>query len=133
MGYIRLPKEVEEFKNFIMYYPGVAEEVKRNVYTWQEIFDIWQKEGENSPFWDQFKASPSSEGKSSPLNSGKVHDVMKKVAELDVDQVEKNIRQLSKALDQIQQLSHQFKSQGKQLPFNQKPGPYHDPNRFPKF
>ncbi|GAA0460420.1 spore coat protein YlbD [Alkalibacillus silvisoli] len=117
MSHIRLPKEVEDFKQFVQNRPELVEQVKNKQYTWQQLYDIWSEEGQQSDFWGQFEKSLDEKaGSSLPINSDQVQGIVKKLADLDVDQVEKNISQLSKALDQIQHLSNQFQQQKRRPP-----------------
>ncbi|WP_017186636.1 spore coat protein YlbD [Alkalibacillus haloalkaliphilus] len=125
MSHIRLPKELEDFKQFVQNRPELVQRVRNKEYTWQQLYDTWTDEGHHSSFWDQFEQSLEEDKTTSafPVNSDHIQGIVKKLADLDVDQVDKNIRQLSKALDQIQHLSHQFQQQKRRPP--------HRGNRFP--
>ncbi|GEN44784.1 spore coat protein YlbD [Alkalibacillus haloalkaliphilus] len=125
MSHIRLPKELEDFKQFVQNRPELVQRVRNKEYTWQQLYNIWTDEGHHSSFWDQFEQSLEEDKSTSafPVKSDQIQGIVKKLADLDVDQVDKNLRQLSKALDQIQHLSHQFQQQKRRPP--------HRGNRFP--
>ncbi|WP_411955365.1 spore coat protein YlbD [Alkalibacillus sp. S2W] len=118
MSPVHLPPELHQFKQFVETRPELINLVRQGQYTWQTLFNLWKEKGEEEGFWKQFGATKTETRQS---NSDYIQNVLKKISEIDIDQVEKNVNQLMGALAQIEHLSDQFKQMKK--------GP--DKKRFP--
>ncbi|TFB23324.1 hypothetical protein E3U55_05765 [Filobacillus milosensis] len=96
-----LPDEVREFKQFVESRHGIIDDVRRGRYSWQELFDKWHTSGEQDPIWDQYEIN---EKQSASHNDymNKFSSLFDMLSKVDIDQLEKQVNNLSKTIDQVQ-------------------------------
>ncbi|WP_234402409.1 YlbD family protein [Oceanobacillus damuensis] len=110
------------FKEFINKHPLLLREIRKSGRSWQEYYEQWILLGEDDPHWDNYKGEPSTDhsqntdktvGKDSELMS----QLLKYTSNLDINKMQGQVNQLSKAIAAIQDMMEQFKgSQKKEQP-----------------
>ncbi|PKR78511.1 hypothetical protein CEY16_01785 [Halalkalibacillus sediminis] len=96
-----LPREVKRFKEFVQEHPRLVEAVKNKEYTWQQLYDLWNREGEEALFWEAFDKEINNNNSS--IDHGKwMKQTMDILSNVDLDKLDHQIRGLSKAIDQLQ-------------------------------
>ncbi|WP_339227584.1 YlbD family protein [Oceanobacillus sp. FSL K6-2867] len=108
-----LHPSVVSFKKFINAHPALIKEIRRSGRSWQEYYEKWALLGEEDPYWDEFKVDKHeenlSEEKSTIKNTELVSQLMKYTSNLDVNKMQGQVEQLSKAVTAIQEIVSQFK------------------------
>lgn len=117
---------VQEFKLFVQQYPSLVKEVKRTGGKWQPYYEKWVLQGEEDPYWDQYKdTTEEGKGKQNSKESPEKNDNNQKemmgqfmglLERVDLNNVQSHIHQLGGAIENIQSLVGQFKEMKKQLP-----------------
>ena len=90
----------EEFKVFIKEHPELIKYVKSGDMTWQKFFEIYSIYGKDENIWNKY----FKEDLSSNTNNMSVSELIKMVKNVDLDSVQKNITNISKALGLVQSL-----------------------------
>ena len=93
----------EEFKNFVKLHPELIKFVKAGEMTWQKFYEIYDIYGNNNEVWDKYFNNLNDDNNSSEssLSVSELIDMVKKV---DLNNVQKNITNISKALALVQSL-----------------------------
>ena len=110
---------LEEFKAFLKKHPSLVYEVRRGIYTWQEVYEDWYLLGEQNKLWESYReagAAIAEEEDSKRLDKegeASLFDVLKK---MDVQSMQKHVANLSQALGTISGVISQFQgsSSGKE-------------------
>lgn len=110
MGNKKLHPSVQQFKEFVKKHPKIIEEVRKGESTLQELFEDWYLLGEEDSRWDSFKEKTSSEKESDTKSNNKemMVSLLKTFKNLDSNQVQGYISNLSQALGAIQGVISQF-------------------------
>ena len=90
----------EEFKIFVKEHPELIKYVKTGNMSWQKFFEIYSIYGNDQNIWNKYFNDDNSSSKET-IN---VSDLVNMVKKLDLDSVQKNITNISKALDLVQSL-----------------------------
>ena len=89
----------EEFKTFIKKHPELIKYVKSGEMSWQKFFEIYSIYGESNDIWNKyFKENENTS------NSMSINDLLEMVKKVDLDSVQKNISNISKAINLVQSL-----------------------------
>ena len=48
--------KMEEFRVFVSKHPLLRDEVRKNTFTWQNIFEEWSLFGEDDPLWKKYES-----------------------------------------------------------------------------
>ena len=101
---------LEEFKAFLKKHPSLVYEVRRGIYTWQEVYEDWYLLGEQNKLWESYReagAAIAEEDSKRLDNEGEasLFDVLKK---MDVQSMQKHVANLSQALGTISGVISQF-------------------------
>ena len=89
----------EEFKIFIKKHPELIKYVKSGEMSWQKFFEIYSIYGESNDIWNKyFKENENTS------NSMSINDLLEMVKKVDLDSVQKNISNISKAINLVQSL-----------------------------
>ncbi|TSJ67042.1 hypothetical protein FPQ13_01955 [Allobacillus salarius] len=115
MSGIILPKRVQEFRNFVREKPKLFEQLKKDGYDWQSLYNEWDQYGEAAILFQQDIESKA-EGDEQKDSSQKIkwQDILHKLSEMDVDRIEKHVKQLSSTMEQIQRISDQVNQSKRQ-------------------
>ncbi len=96
----------EEFKTFVKGHPELIKFIKSNQMTWQKFYEIYDIYGNENEVWDKYFKDMKEEN-SAPRetnNSFSVSELIDMVKNVDLDSVQKNITNISKALGLVQSL-----------------------------
>ncbi|CAM3694450.1 YlbD family protein [Mesobacillus zeae] len=107
----KLHPSVQKFKEFVALNPQIAKEVKSGNATWQDLFEEWYLLGEEDTRWDAYRG----ERKEQPVVENKkdwMSQVMGAIKNLDPDQVQGQISNLSQAISAVQSVLTQFQGKG---------------------
>lgn len=88
----------EEFKEFIKNHPELIKYVKSGDMSWQKFFEIYSIYGNDKTIWNKYF------NEEKPSNNMSVSDLINMVKNVDLDSVQKNITNISKALELVQSL-----------------------------
>ena len=94
----------EEFKAFVKLHPELIKFVKSNEMTWQKFYEIYSLSGKENSVWDKYFKDLEEDSSSSSKESFSVTDLINMVKKVDLNSVQKNITNISKALGLIQSL-----------------------------
>ncbi len=107
---------MEAFKLFVRKHPSLVMEVRRGIYTWQEIYEDWYLLGEDNPVWQGYRSGEEITG---PPESKEKKEEMERAASLfeslknmDVQAMQKHVSTLSNALGTISGVISQFQGSG---------------------
>ena len=90
----------EEFKKFVSAHPELISYVNNNQMTWQKFYDMYSLYGDKNEAWSNYiKTSDTvSNSTESKLNTTTISDIIEAIKKVDVDEVQKNITTINKAL-----------------------------------
>ena len=86
----------EDFKLYVKNHPELIKYVKNGDMTWQKFFEIYSIYGTDNSIWNQYF-------KEEKENIG-ISDIIDMVKKVDLENVQKNITNISKVVDLIQSL-----------------------------
>lgn len=122
---------IEQFRQFVKEHPRLRDEVKSGQKTWQQYFEEWYLNGEDSDMWDAYRTdggntNSKSTEKKETTDEGYVGKVLSFVKNLNPDQIQDHLTNVNSTLNNIQQLINQFKSptSTNQRDDKQKSGPF---------
>ena len=92
------------FKQFARSHPELATNVMNNKTSWQKLYELFEMYGENSSVWDKYFKDLEEDSSSSSKESFSVTDLINMVKKVDLNSVQKNITNISKALGLVQSL-----------------------------
>lgn len=91
----------EEFKSFVKKHPQLVNYIKSNEMTWQKFFEIYSLYGEDNNVWNKY-FEPKEEKNID--NNVSLSDIVNMVKNVDLENVQKNITNISKAISLVQSL-----------------------------
>lgn len=106
-------RSLEEFKAFLKKHPSLVYEVRRGVYTWQEVYEDWYLLGEQNKLWESYREAGATvaQGETKAVEqegeggAASLFDVLKN---MDVQSMQKHVANLSQALGTISGVISQF-------------------------
>ena len=121
-----LDPSVQEFKEFVNKRPKIIKEIRKSGRSWQEYYEKWALLGEDDHYWNDFIESSTKSQTQNESNDNEyenqdkndneendlVSQLMKYSQKIDVDKLQGQIDQLSKAVGSVQEMVAQFKSTG---------------------
>lgn len=122
----KLHPSVQKFKEFVKNHPGLIEEVRKGHTTWQEMYEDWYLLGEDDPKWSAGNRNEKpDESKESEKKTDWLGTIMGAVKNMDPEQLQGQIYNISQALGAIQGVLSQFQGNkgGQQAPKHS--GPQH--------
>lgn len=96
----------EEFKLFVKTHPELIKFVKSDEMTWQKFYEIYLIYGNDNSVWDKYfkQLDEDDNSTSSSKENFSVSDLIEMVKKVDLNSVQKNITNISKALGLVQSL-----------------------------
>ena len=96
----------EEFKLFVKSHPELIRYVKDGEMTWQKFYETYSLYGKENDVWNKYFSSNEEikEKKKEKKDSVSLTDVIDMVKKVDLNSVQKNITNISKALGIVQSL-----------------------------
>ncbi len=92
----------EDFKLFVKGHPELIKFVKSNEMSWQKFYEVYDIYGDNNEVWNKYFSKLDEEEK--PKENFSVSDLINMVKNVDLNSVQKNITNISKALGLVQSL-----------------------------
>ena len=93
----------EEFKLFVKSHPELISFVKNGEMTWQKFYETYSLYGKDDNVWNKYFKKEEKEIKEEKENIS-VSDLIDMVKKVDLNSVQKNITNISKALGLVQSL-----------------------------
>lgn len=115
----RLHPSVQDFKLFLKDNPKIVRDVRMGKKTWQEIYEDWSLLGEDDEIWNEFKEEKKVKEEKKADKGEFISQLLNQLKNMDPDQIQKQIGNVSQALGAIQGVISQFQSSGK----SEKPSP----------
>lgn len=112
----KLHPSVREFKQFLKDNPKIVRDVRLGKKTWQDLYEDWSLLGENDERWTEYKDGKSEEpeGKEETPQKGEkielISQLFSQLKNMDPEQIQKQIANISQALGAIQGVISQFQS-----------------------
>ncbi len=134
MTHKNLHPSVLQFKEFVKNNPKIIKEVRNGKATWQELYEDWYLLGEEDSRWETIGIENNSEGKTNNVaktnNESKsdwMSNIMGMVKNMDPNQMQHHINNLSEALGAIQGVISQFQgsTNAGAAPVQRQEGPKH--------
>ncbi len=96
----------EEFKLFVKDHPELIKFVKSSEMSWQKFYEIYDIYGSNNEIWNKYfsKLDIENEENEEVKENFSVSDLINMVKNIDLNSVQKNITNISKALGLVQSL-----------------------------
>lgn len=96
----------EEFKLFVKNHPELIKFVKSDEMSWQKFYEIYDIYGSNNEVWNKYfsKLGDEVEDKTETKENFTVSDLINMAKNVDLNNVQKNITNISKALGLVQSL-----------------------------
>lgn len=105
----KLHPSVIKFKEFVKNNPKLIQEVRKGKATWQELYEDWYVLGEEDKRWETIGSETNSEPEKSTSAKGDwMSNIMGAVKNMDPNQVQHHINNLSQAIGAIQGVLSQF-------------------------
>ncbi|MFX3622481.1 MAG: YlbD family protein [Ectobacillus sp.] len=105
---------VQKFKEFVRRHPKMIQEVRNGNKTWQQFYEEWYLLGEDDDFWNAYTAEealkPAAAKEHVPSNGKNfMGQMMSFIKNIDVDQVQYHLTNVTNAIGSVQQVIQQFK------------------------
>lgn len=122
----QLHPSVEQFKQFVKKNPKIIREVRNGSTTWQELYEEWYLLGEDDMRWDGLKEKKEeNDSKKNDQLKDWLSKIKKIVNQMNPNDLQNYIANISEALGAIQGLISQFQGERKEKP------KMHEHPRFP--
>jgi hypothetical protein len=112
----RLHPSVEQFKEFVKKNPKIMDEVKSGQLTLQEVYEEWYLLGEDDSRWDQYRTEEETGKTNDETKTEWLPTFMKSIKNMDPNQVQGYLSNISNALGAIQGILTQFQASNTQNP-----------------
>ncbi|MDG4655809.1 YlbD family protein [Ectobacillus antri] len=104
---------VQKFKEFVRNHPKMIYEVRNGSKTWQQFYEEWYLLGENDPIWQVYKQDGEQESvaaaQESVVAAGVMGQVMSFIKNINMDQVQYHLNNVTSTIGSVQQVIQQFK------------------------
>jgi hypothetical protein len=105
----KLHPSVQKFKEFVKAHPALIQEVRNGSTTWQELYEDWYLLGEDDPRWGTSSNSEKAEkGDEQEKKTDWLGTIMGAVQNMDPEQLQGQIYNISQAIGAIQGVLSQF-------------------------
>ena len=96
----------EEFKLFVKSHPELIKFIKSNEMSWQKFYEIYDIYGNNNEVWNKYfsKLDEEETKQAETKENLSVSDLINMAKNVDLNSVQKNITNISKALGLVQSL-----------------------------
>lgn len=108
----KLHPSVEKFKEFVKQNPQIIKEVRTGNTTWQELYEDWYLLGEEDSKWDSYKENKDEAQKPEEKKNDWMGSIMGTLKQMDANQMQGYISNLSQALSAVQGVISQFQGGG---------------------
>jgi len=119
---------IQQFKMFVKENPGLIKEVRNGNMTWQELYEEWYLLGEEDSRWDAYRVgnqvSKKNEDSKEQEKSGEwMSKIIHTVKNMDQEQLQGQIGNISHAIDAIQGVLSQFQGSQPSKPSSNRDAP----------
>lgn len=122
----KLHPSVQKFKEFVKSHPELVQEVRKGNTTWQELYEDWYLLGEDDPKWSNSGNEKDEKSEEKENKTDWLGTIMGAVKNMDPEQVQGQIHNISQALGAIQGVLSQFQgSKGGGQQSSNSSGPAH--------
>ncbi|WP_028398891.1 YlbD family protein [Ectobacillus panaciterrae] len=128
---------VQKFKEFVRNHPKMIQEVRSGAKTWQQFYEEWYLLGENDEIWNVYRTEGSdqtavaaAQGNESGEQKNFVGQVMSLIKNINMDQVQYHLTNVTNTIGSVQQVIQQF--QGNNTKQSQQPQQQNNPFFFQK-
>lgn len=107
----KLHPSIQKFKEFVKDHPELIQEVRKGNATWQELYEDWYLLGEDDPKWSGNKKDEKqgeNEENEKETKTDWLGSIMGAVKNMDPEQLQGQISNISQALGAIQGVLSQF-------------------------
>ncbi|WP_077211407.1 YlbD family protein [Bacillus dakarensis] len=105
----KLHPSVQKFKEFVKEHPNLIKEVRAGHFTWQELYEDWYLLGEEDARWEPYKEGKGHKTEVKKETSKEwFPQILGAIKNMDPNQVQGHIANLSQALGAIQGVISQF-------------------------
>ncbi|MCM3665762.1 YlbD family protein [Mesobacillus subterraneus] len=121
----KLHPSVQKFKEFVKAHPALIQEVRSGSTTWQELYEDWYLLGEDDPRWGTKSNSEKAEkDDEQEKKTDWLGTIMGAVQNMDPEQLQGQIYNISQAIGAIQGVLSQFQGNkgGQQVSKSSGPG-----------
>lgn len=127
MAQKKLHPSVLQFKEFVKNNPKLIQEVRKGKTNWQELYEDWYLLGEDDSRWETIGTENASDSESNTETSGDwMSNIIGMVKNMDPNQMQNHINNLSQAIGAIQSVISQFQGNNPGLsPTKSSDGPKH--------
>ncbi|MBO1004909.1 YlbD family protein [Pseudogracilibacillus auburnensis] len=129
-----LHPSVEKFKQFVQENPSIIKSVRSGEETWQNLYEDWYLLGPTDPKWKKYNVAidQSSSKNSAENDKGMLNHLTGLVKNMDANQIQYYVQQLSKTLGSIQGVLSQFQGGNQQSSSAEPPKTNRNPFAFRK-
>ncbi|MBN8199456.1 MULTISPECIES: YlbD family protein [Bacillaceae] len=117
----KLHPSVDKFKEFVKQNPRIIKEVRAGNTTWQELYEDWYLLGEEDSRWDSYRENKEEAQKPEEKKSDWMGSIMGTLKQMDTNQMQGYISNLSQALSAVQGVISQFQGGGQKPSGGSKP------------
>ncbi|RDI47582.1 YlbD family protein [Falsibacillus pallidus] len=104
----KLHPSVEKFKEFAQKHPKMVKEVRSGKASWQELYEDWYLLGEEDPRFDPYREEPLKKEAQDKGDMKWMNQIGGMLKNMDANQMQQHINQLSQAIGSIQGVLAQF-------------------------
>lgn len=98
--------KMEEFRVFVSKHPLLRDEVRKNTFTWQNIFEEWSLFGEDDPLWKKYESLdiPKEEtitqetNNNSTVNLDSIKSIMNYVQKINPESLNRTLNTVQKVI-----------------------------------
>ena len=121
-----LHPSVQKFKEFVKERPELIQEVRKGNSTWQELYEDWYLLGEDDPKWGAARNDNKSvKNEEQEKKTDWLGTIMGAVKNMDPEQLQGQINNISQALGAVQGVLSQFQGNKGAQKGSQNAGPQH--------
>ena len=92
---------IEKFKLFVRSKPELSSYVNDGSMTWQKFYEMWNLYGEENDIWKNYLKKDNSM-ESSNTTSNTVSNILSNLKNIDMNEVQKGVESVRKAIDLLQ-------------------------------
>ncbi|HAQ08553.1 MAG TPA: hypothetical protein DCR24_13920 [Bacillus bacterium] len=118
-----LHPSVQKFKEFVKNHPELIQEVRKGNSTWQELYEDWYLLGEDDPKWGASNNIKPDKDQGQEKKTDWLGTIMGAVKNMDPEQLQGQINNISQALGAVQGVLSQFQGGKGPQQGTRSPGP----------
>ncbi|RLQ95861.1 YlbD family protein [Falsibacillus albus] len=104
----KLHPSVEKFKGFVKKHPKMIQAVRSGKENWQELYEDWYLLGEEDARFNKFREENEVKEEKTKTDTQWISQIGNMIKNMDADQMQQHINQLSQAIGSIQGVLSQF-------------------------